>query len=68
MEPSFGDMAFAEGIRDTQDLRDRIAEESEAEPVREAQRLELRRRVDMHQASPDVALAREQVLARARAR
>lgn len=68
MEPSFDQMTVAERIRHVQDLWDRIAEEPEAVPLSDAQRTELRRRLEAHQADPGAAVPWEQVLARARAR
>ncbi len=65
MELSFDQMTIEERIRYVQDLWDRIAEESAAVPLSEAQRLELRRRVELHRADPGAAVPWEQVLARA---
>ena len=68
MEPSFDHMTPAERVLYVQELWDRIAAEPDGVPLSEAQRLELRRRVDEHRADPGSAVPWEQVLARARAR
>ena len=68
MEPSFDLMTTAERILYVQDLWDRIAAEPDGVPLSEAQRLELRRRVEEHRADPGSAVPWDQVLARARAR
>ena len=68
METSFDQMTLEERIRYVQDLWDRIADESGAVPLSDAQRWELRRRLELHQADPGVTVPWEQVLARARAR
>jgi len=68
METPFEEMTPAERILYVQDLWDRIAEEPEGVPLSEAQRAELRRRVERHRADPDAAVPWEQVLARARSR
>lgn len=68
MQPSFDQMTLEERIRYVQELWDRIAEEPGAVPLSEAQRLELRRRVDLHRADPGATIPWEQVLAKARAR
>lgn len=59
--------ACAERVLCVQVLWDRIAAEPDGVPLSEAQRLELRRRVEEHRADPGSALPWEQVLARARA-
>ena len=68
MEPSFDHMTPAERVLYVQDLWDRIAAEPDGVPLSEAQRLELRRRVEEHRADPGSAVPWEQVLARARTR
>ena len=68
MEPPFEEMTPAERILYLQDLWDRITEEPEGVPLSEAQRLELRRRVEQHQADPGAVVPWELVLAKARAR
>lgn len=68
MDRSFEQMTTAERVLYVQDLWDRIAAEPEAVPLSEAQRAEIRRRVDEHRADPGSAIPWEQVLARARAR
>ena len=67
-EPSFDHMTPAERVLYVQDLWDRIAAEPDGVPLSEAQRLELRRRVEEHRADPGSAVPWEQVLARARTR
>jgi len=66
MEPSFDHMTRAERILYVQDLWDRIAAEPDPVPLTDAQRLELRRRVEEHRADPGLAVSWEQVLERAR--
>ncbi len=68
MEPSFDRMTPAERVLYVQDLWDRIAAEPDGVPLTEAQRIELRRRVEEHRTDPGSAVPWEQVLARARAR
>jgi len=68
MEPTFEQMSPAERIEYLQDLWDRLAEEPEAVPVTDAQRVELRRRVAAYRADPDAVVPWEQVLERARGR
>lgn len=68
MEPSFEHMTPAERVLYVQELWDRIAAEPDGVPISEAQRVELRRRVDEHRDDPGSVVPWEQVLARARAR
>ena len=68
MDPSFEQMTPAERVLYVQDLWDRIAAEPESVPLSEAQRVEIRLRVDEHRADPGSAVPWDQVLARARAR
>lgn len=68
METPFEQMTPAERVLYVQDLWDRIAAEPENVPVTEAQRLELRRRVEEHRLDPGSAVPWEHVLARARNR
>ena len=68
MDPSFEQMTTAERVLYVQALWDRIAAEPDGVPLSEAQRVEVRRRVEEHRANPGSAIPWEQVLARARAR
>ena len=68
IKPSVDHMTPAERVLYVRDLWDRIAAEPEGVPLIEAQRLELRRRVEEHRADPGSAVPWEQVLARARSR
>jgi putative addiction module component (TIGR02574 family) len=68
MDPSFEQMTTAERVLYVQALWDRIAAEPEGVPLSDAQRIEVRRRVEEHRANPESAIPWEQVLARARAR
>lgn len=65
MEPSFEQMTTAERILYVQELWDRIAAETDAVPLSEAQRVEARRRLADHEAHPEASIpwevAREQV-------
>jgi putative addiction module component (TIGR02574 family) len=68
VDRSFEQMTTAERVLYVQALWDRIAEDSDEVPLSEAQRAEVRRRVEEHRADPGSAVPWEQVLARARAR
>jgi putative addiction module component (TIGR02574 family) len=67
VDRSFEQMTTAERVLYVQALWDRIAEDSDEVPLSEAQRAEIRRRVEEHRAAPESAVPWEQVLARARA-
>jgi putative addiction module component (TIGR02574 family) len=68
MDRSFEQMTTAERVLYVQDLWDQIAAEPDDVASSDAQRAEVRRRVEEHRANPGSAVPWEQVLARARAR
>jgi putative addiction module component (TIGR02574 family) len=68
MDRSFEQMTTAERVLYVQELWDQIAAEPDKVAFSDAQRAEVRRRVEEHRANPGSAVPWEQVLARARAR
>lgn len=56
MDPSFDQMTTAERILYVQELWDRIAAETDAVPLSDAQRVELRRRLADHEAHPETSI------------